>query len=304
MRWFPVVVLLALTAPAAAAGHKILVLPVDGSADAATRSRLTAEVVRLARSLDGQVSTGNATFADTALAVGCDPQAAGCSDEVIATLGVDELIWGTASRDAGATRLVVHRAARGAPAREIATTLAPGDTGDRVASGIGPLFGPPAAEPAAPRATGAPTPPAAPTPADPALAPAPQVGDAAPPAASPGSADERTDRTIGIALVSGGGVGLVLGVALWASYSSLQSSIDSHPVRTFADIQDLKSIEDRASTRAIAGDVFVVAGLIAGGIGAYYLYRDHTRHAVAVAVAPVPLAHGGGLTITVSGGPW
>jgi hypothetical protein len=200
---------------------------------------------------------------------------------------------------------VVHRAARGAPAREIATTLATGDTGDRVASGIGPLFGPPAAEPAAPRGTGAPTPPAAATPADPAPAPAPApaaAGDAAPPAASPGSAAERTDRTIGIALISGGGVGLVLGVALWASYSSLQSSIDAHPVRTFADIQDLKSIEDRASSRAVAGDVFVVAGLIAGGIGAYYLYRDHTRHTVAV--APVPLAHGGGLTITVIGGPW
>lgn len=301
MRWFPVVILLALTAPAAAAGHKVLVLPVDGSADAAMRSRLTAEVVRLARSLDGQVSTGNATFADTALAVGCDPQAAGCSDEVIATLGVDELIWGTASRDAGATRLVVHRAARGAPAHEITTTLAPGDAGDRVASGIGPLFGPPgaAAEPAVPRAPGAPSPPAAPLPANPGQAP---VGDAALPAASPGPADERRDRTAGIALISGGGVGLVLGVALWASYSSLQSSIDAHPVRTTADIQDLKSIEDRASTRAIAGDVFVVAGLIAGGIGAYYLYRDHTRHAVAV--APLPLAHGGGLTITVSGGPW
>ena len=77
----------ALAAPAMAARHKILVLPVEGTADAATRGKLTAGLARLARSLDGQVATGSATFADTALAVGCDPRAPGCSDEVMATLG-------------------------------------------------------------------------------------------------------------------------------------------------------------------------------------------------------------------------
>ena len=99
---------LGLAASAAAAPHKVLVLPVDGNADAATRTKLTAHIVRLAKGLDGEVGTAEATFADTALAVGCDPRAPRCSDEVIATLAVDELVWGTATRDGGQTRLVGH----------------------------------------------------------------------------------------------------------------------------------------------------------------------------------------------------
>src|SRR5262249_58966073 len=132
----------ALPAPAGAS-HKILVLPVEGAVDAATRNRLTTDIARLARSLDGQVASGSATFADTALAVGCDPRTAGCSDEVMATLGVDELVWGAASRDRGQVRLVVRRASRGAAVREVAMTLAPGDADDRIAAGIAPLFTPP-----------------------------------------------------------------------------------------------------------------------------------------------------------------
>jgi hypothetical protein len=126
------------------------------------------------------------------------------------------------------------------------------------------------------------------------------TSDPTQPVPAPGPTDDRRDRTVGIALVSGGGLGLVLGLALWASYSSLQSSIDAHPVHTFADIQDLKALEDKASTRAIAGDVFVLAGLVAAGVGGYYLYRDHTRRGVAI--APMPIAHGGGLAITLIGG--
>ncbi|HEX7838549.1 MAG TPA: hypothetical protein VF469_13835 [Kofleriaceae bacterium] len=297
MRWLALVIVFALAAPAAAASHKILVLPVDGTADAATRAKLTAEVARLARTLDGQVATGNATFADTALAVGCDPQAARCRDEVIATLGVDELIWGTASRDGAQTRLVVRRAAKGVPAREVSTMVASGDPGDRIAAGIAPLFAPPAATPdaTAPRPTGAPPEPA-PAVATDLAAPA---SDPTQPVPAPGPTDDRRDRTVGIVVASCGGLGLVFGLSLWASYSSLQSSIDAHPVRTYADIQDLKALEDKASTRAIAGDVFVLAGLVAAGVGGYYLYRDHTRHAVAI--APLPIAHGGGLAITLIG---
>jgi len=108
---------LGLAAPAAAASHKILVLPTDGTADAATRAKLTAQVVKLAKGLDGQVATAGATFADTALAVGCDPQAPGCSDQVLATLGVDELVWATATKDNGQTRVVVRRATKGSPPR-------------------------------------------------------------------------------------------------------------------------------------------------------------------------------------------
>jgi len=296
--WIAVVAIVARTAPAAAS-PKILVLPVEGGVDAATRSRLTADIARLARSLDGQVASGSATFADTALAVGCDPRAAGCSDDVMATLGVDELVWGVARADRGQIRLTVRRAARGAAVRDLSTTFASGDAGDRVTTGIAPLFAPPGAEPAPPA-----RPPAPPAPAA-AAAAAPQPADATgaplatePPA--PAAADpERSNRTLGIALAAAGGGSIALGVVLWVSYASAQDSIDHHAIGSLSDFQDLRALEDRAGTYAIAGDLLVIAGLVAGGIGGYLLYRDHKQHAVAIAPAPVA---GGGLMLSVTGG--
>lgn len=287
--------IVARAAPAAAS-HKILVLPVEGTADAATRSRLTADIARLARSLDGQVASGSATFADTALAVGCDPRATSCSDEVMATLGVDELVWGTANRDRGQIRLVVRRAARGTAVREVSTTFASGEPGDRITAGITPLFAPPGAEPAPSPAPAAPPPPAAAA----AEAPPGATVETGPPlAAAPGPVGDHRDRTLSIALAAAGGGSLVLGLALWVSYASVQSSIDHHATRTLGDFQDLTSLEGRASTYAIAGDVFVFAGLAAGGIGGYLIYRDHKQQAVVVAPAPVA---GGGVMITLTGG--
>jgi hypothetical protein len=293
---------LGLAASAAAAPHKVLVLPVDGNADAATRTKLTAHIVRLAKGLDGEVGAAEATFADTALAVGCDPRAPRCSDEVIATLGVDELIWGTATRDGGQTRLVVRRASRGTAAREVSTTVAAGEPGERIDARLAPVFAasamaePPskAPEPAVAR----PAPPgpdaAVPTPAAPAgpgLAPVP---------APPRPAEDHRDRNLGIALAAGGGVSLVLGISLLASYASLQDQIDNHATHNRADFDDLAALEDRASRYAIAGDIAVVVGLAAGGLGAYYLVRSHRRHRMTVAL--MPLAHGAGLTLTMPGG--
>jgi hypothetical protein len=286
--------LLALTRPAAAAPHKILVLPADGNADAATRAKLTAQVVKLAKSLDGQVATAEATFADTALAVGCAPDAAGCSDQVLATLGVDELIWATATKDGGGggqARVVVRRATKGAAAREVSTTMAAGDPAERIDAGMAPLFAPTAAT------SDSPTKPDA-LPAHPGTAAGTAEGVTAQPL-PPMSPEERTDRNTGIAFAVGGGVAVVLGLALWASYSSLQDSIDTHTLNTRADFDALKSLEDRAGTYAIAGDFLVLAGLTAGGVGAYFLYRYHQH---SITVAPAPMASGAGLTLTILGG--
>jgi hypothetical protein len=301
--WIAVaVVSLGLAASAAGAPRKILVLPLDGNADAATRTRLTGHVVRLAKGLDGEVGTAEATFADTALAVGCDPRAPRCSDEVIATLAVDELVWGTATRDGGQTRLVVRRAIRGTATREISTTIAAGEPGERIDARIAPVFSavaavsappPPAPEPAV----------AGPTPPSPDAVPAPAPVASTPAAAvpfTPPPAEDHRDRNLGIVLAAGGGVSLALGVALLASYASLQSQIDNHATRNRADFDDLAALEDRASTYAITGDIAVVVGLAAGGLGAYFLVRNHRRHRMAVGL--LPLARGAGLTLTLSGG--
>ena len=296
---------LVMATTAAAAPRKVLVLPVDGNADAATRSRLTAQIARLARGLDGEVGTAEATFADTALAVGCDPRAPRCSDEVIATLGVDELVWGTATRDGAQTRLVVRRAGKGGPAREVSTTVAAGEPSERIDARIAPVFAAAAVAPPPPgpeAAIARPPSPPEPTVPPPAEAAPARVdsGSVAPsgPLAPAGPVDRR-DRNVGIGLVAGGAVSLALGVALWASYASLQSQIDDHDTDSRADFDDLTALEDRAATYAIAGDIAVVVGVAAGGLGAYYLIR-HRRHRVAV--APAAFAHGAGLTLTIHGG--
>jgi hypothetical protein len=307
VRWLVGVALAitALTAPAAAAVHKVLVLPVDGALDPATRGKLTAELARLARGLDGQIATGSATFADTALAVGCEPRAASCADEVMATLGVDELVWATATRTGSQTRLVVRRAARGAGRREISTTFATGDASERATAAIAPLFAPPAGPEPAPR----PPPPHAvpPPPAEVAAAAEPPAAapvepPRAPPAPLPAPAEPRSDRTFGIALTAGGSLAVVLGLAFWASYASLQGSIDNHRIRTAADFEDLRALEDSASTRALAGDVFVIAGVIAGGVGGYLLVRDHRQRAIAIAPAPIARGTGVALWLTIRPG--
>jgi len=293
MKWPIVLVVAALAAPAAAASRKILVLPVEGSVDAPTRVQLTSEIARLARALGGQVATGTATFADTALAVGCAPRAPRCSEDVIATLGVDELIWGIATRESGQTRLVVRRAVRGATMREAQTTFSGSDAGGRVSAAIATLFAQPGAE--AELATH----PSVPGDAEPGAA---ALAPGAPPLAAPAegtASDDHRDRTLGIALTAGGGAAVVLGLALWVSYAGLQGDIDRHPVRTVEDFRDLRALEDRASARAVAGDVLVIAGLVAGGIGGYYLYRDHRRRAIAA--VPALASHGAGLTIAIVG---
>jgi hypothetical protein len=278
---------LQLVAPAAADPRKVLVLPVEGTADAATRAKLTGLVVRLSRALDGQVTTAEATFSDTALAVGCEPRAASCRDEVLATLAVDELVWATATRDGAQTRLIVRRTVKGAPPRELATTITASDPAERVDAAITPLFAPPGASESP--------------------APVPNLAAAGPPPAATPAAPtlvaQRTpndDRNTGLIISISGGVGLGLGLALWASYASLQGSIDDHPTRTREDFDELRTLEDRAATRALAGDILVVAGLATLSVGAYYLLRPARGHRVAI--APAPLAHGAGLTLTIVGG--
>ena len=281
--------LMVLSTSSALAGapHKILVLPADGNAAPAARAKLTSQLSRLARSLDGELAVAEATFPDTALAVGCDPQAPACTDEVIATLGVDELVWATATRDAGQTRVLARRATRGAPPRTLtmAITTADPDARDRLDAGLAPLFAPPVApgqvlQPPSPTAAG--------------HAPAPALTE--PPARQD---DARGDRNVGIALATGGGVALVLGLALWVNYASLQDSINQHPTRTASDFSDLHALEDRAATYAITGDLAVALGLAVGGLGAYYLYRSH--RGTGVALTPAPIAHGAGLTLTFVG---
>src|SRR6185503_4881495 len=61
-----------ITISGTASAGKLLVLKSDGNADAATKAKVEAEVITLARTLPGtQVEIGDVTFTDAAVAVGC-----------------------------------------------------------------------------------------------------------------------------------------------------------------------------------------------------------------------------------------
>ena len=307
MRRAVVAVVVAFATVVAAAPHKVMVLALDGDADPALRKKLDGEVQKLARSIDGKVQTGNTTFPETASAVGCDPAQAACVDSVLSMLSVDELVWGTATTSAGTTTVTIRRASKGKPAREVTTTLSEKDPPSAIEAGAQPVFQRPEG---AGSASGS-------APAGSAQAGSAQAGSDVASGSAAGSAASSTagrgegsalpplppanyhDRNVGIGLAIGGGLVLVIGVALWESEASLQSDIDGHPTRTIQDINDLKSLEDKANRYAWAGNVMVVVGAAVGAYGAYYLWRDHKN----ATIAPAPVEQGVGATL-VLGGRW
>lgn len=311
-----------LSSSVAAAPHKILVLPLEGNAPAALRKALGAEVTSLAQSL-GALTPGDTTFSDTADAVGCDPAKPRCVDTVMSTLGVDELIWGTATTQAGTTTVEVYRAHRGQPPQTATVTLAAHADPDTARPELARLF--PSATTAttttgetttattttgetttattttAETTTTGPTTeqtgPTGPGPLDTTHAPATP--------ATPGVAGTSTpapdhDRTLGLGLSIGGGIALLVGFSLWLEASSVQGDIDGHPTNTLADFQDLAALENKAGNYATAGNVMAFLGVGVGAAGAYYLWKAHGH---ITSVAPAPAAQGTGMTLTI-GGRW
>lgn len=262
--------LLVAIAPAVAAAdpHHVIVLPLDGNADPAVRTKLSASLDKLARQIDGTVTTGDTTFAETAAAVGCDASVPACADTVMTTLSVDEIVYGTATTTNGQTTVVVHRATKGSPPKDATVTT---DAPEQLETGVATLF-PNTRE----------QPPPAPT-------------TTAPPPDQPWS----TDKKIGVLATAGGGALLLVGLLLWNSASDLQSQIDHHPTDSPADFHDLTSLESSASTRAGVGNFAVLLGIAGVGVGAYFLYREY--RAGSVTVTPAPVDHGAGVTI---GGRW
>jgi hypothetical protein len=274
-----IVIGLALTQGAALAGpRKVLVLPLGGDADPELRAKYSASVQRLARTLDGKVTPGDVTFTDTATAIGCDPRQPKCAEDVRATLGVDELIYGTVTRDGGGIVVTVRRVAKGKEGREVSTTLDASDVPERAEPEILPLFRDTPGEPKQ----------------EPDVVPVPEEPK---PDERPARPPLRRDQVLGYAAIGGGATLLLISFALWSSASGLEGEIEDHPVTDHDDFQRLSELEGKASARAWTGNVLFVAGLAVGGLGGWMLYRDRqARHAV-VSPAPVP----GGAALMVGG---
>ena len=94
MKRLLILILVSVLAPAIALAdpHHVLVLRREGGGDAALHAKVDAAVLKLAKNIEGNVEMGEITLTDAAAATGCTLTEATCKDEVLATLGVDEMM--------------------------------------------------------------------------------------------------------------------------------------------------------------------------------------------------------------------
>lgn len=312
-RHLVVMFVLAAAGPAAAESHKVLVLQSEGRADAATRAKIDAAIVRLAVAVEPQASAGELTYADAATAVGCKPETVACMDEVLGMLAVDEIVITTVTPKPGGLGVAVRRVTKGGVSRGATMLLAPGASPDKL-DGIAPLFGGSPVATAAPAAPVAkpfgPAPPAAPvakpfgpapppepsaaavttTPhagGEPPVIPAPTAVKQEPPpapvvtprAAEPASApamDRSNTRRhrLEVAGMAGGAGMVVLGLVLWGAANGVQRDIDKAPTTTKQDLIDLKNLESKGDGYAGLGNLFAISGLVIGGVSTYFYVKD------------------------------
>jgi hypothetical protein len=316
-----ILVLSILLAPALANAGKLLVLKSEGNADAATKAKVDAEVQKLAHALPSmQVEVGEVTFTDAAVAVGCSGSEAQCRDEVLSTMGVDEVIAVTVTTmPSGDTRVTIDRIAKGAPTKAGNSTIPAGQAIEtKIENDVGANFGvKPAEPPPAPPPTTT-TPPAAattttPPPAfgEPGAPPTtteppsgPPMNETPPPNQPQPEAEGGGGRGPVIGMAVGGGL-VVLSLVMWGEASSTQNDINNAPTRTVADFQNLQNLESKGGTYATLGNVFFIGGIVTAGISGYFFWRNHRAHSSASSamVTPTLFDHGAGLALTIGGPP-
>jgi hypothetical protein len=308
---------LSLCATLAQAGpRQILVLRAEGTADAATRTTVDSQVLRLAKHIDGKVDAGDITLTDAAAAAGCNAADAACRDEILMTFAVDEIVTSTVTAGTnGQLNVTVRRVTKGSAPKVAQSTLAGGKAPEHTLDAdIGPLFGvaaaatppvsiaPAATEkqpPAANEPTPAPIGEAAPAPVD--AQPQPIAQPPQPLPVMPEGAPRRKKEMIGMGI--GGGM-MLLGVLFWAGASSKQGEIDDAPADTPADFMHLQQLEKDADGLAGGGNLFFVGGLVVTAVSGYLYWRKgrHARSQTAQ-ITPTVYPHGGGLVLTFGGLP-
>lgn len=314
-----VIALVVLVNAAHADPRQVLVLRSEGTADVASRMSVDTHVLRLAKSIAGKVEAGDITLTEAAAAVGCNSSDAACKDDVLATLGVDEIVATTVTSTPSGLNVTVRRISKGSAPNAAQTTLASANAPDaKMNADIGPIFGvrlaattlaepattpEPQPLPVEPTPTAQPAPPV--SPADASSAPISETVTAAPtgavaPAAVEGKAPSRRWQKIGM----GVGAGMVvLGMVMWAQAAGVQSDIDAAEPTTHAEYQALKDLERRGDDLAGGGNFFFLGGAILGGVSTYYFVKKGRAAATQNArVAPAVFPHGAGVTLTFGGG--
>jgi hypothetical protein len=299
------VLLLAMTATAAAEPHKIVVLQTEGRADPAIRLKIDAAITKLASTDGTLVSSGDITFSDAAAGVGCKPDAAACRDEVLGMLAVDEVVYATTTLKPGGTEIEVHRVTKGGVARDAKMMLAAGQSADAL-DGIAPLFidakpTQPVVDPGEP-APGEPPPTALPAVTEPRPSAIVTQSPLFPEESDRGPAPPRS--RLQLAGMIGGGVSMTIGFLLWGEAGTVQEEIDTHPTATAAQLDELKILEERGDSLAAWGNLLFLSGMALGAVSTYFYIKGRKQTASQSArIAPAVFDRGGGITLTIGGSP-
>ena len=303
--------------PVLADARKIQILRSEGRVDAATRSKIDAAILKLARTTDAQVSPGDITISDAATAVGCKVETSACKDEILNMLGVDEIVYATVTTKPGGTEVVAYRAAKGGVVRDAKAMILVGGAPDKV-DGIAPLFFATTTAQLPTNPTASEPPPLAPPPSTPVtpgtpgtpvtletttttttktIAPSPE------PAQPRDEVDEKPGRRkLAIAGAIGGGASVLLAILCWGKASDLQGQIDDAPSNTAADLAAIRQLENDGDGYAGLGNVLFVGGAVVGGLGAYYLIKHRKRSAPSTTATLTPTLFQGGAGIALIGG--
>lgn len=293
--------------PALAEQRKILVLKSEGRTDAATRTKIDAAIIKLAKTTDAQVSPGDITMTDAATAVGCAPETTACRDEILSMLAVDELVYANVALKPGGTEVIAYRVARGGISKDAKSMIQKGEPAEKL-DGLAPLFFatttatlPPATstEPLPPTSEPAPT--TAPAALPPPTAEPAPISNAYPP---PMVIDTPPRSPLPLVGAITGGAFVLIGFMCWGKAGSLQSEIDDAPSQTVADFDAITELERQADSYAGVGNLLFLGGAILGGISAYYLIKNKRKRASTTAqISPALFDHGAGVVLTIGSTP-
>jgi hypothetical protein len=126
----------------------------------------------------------------------------------------------------------------------------------------------------------------------------PVITDKRTPIVEPRDDRRRSSRKLyKVGMGVGGGM-LLVGLLFWGSAADLGDQIQALPVKNKGDVATLKDLERRADDAARAGNVFVVGGLIVGGVSTYYYLKHRKARTSQARVTPTVFPGGGGIALS------
>lgn len=291
---------------------KVLVLPFEGelpaSAPADGLAKLTAVVARSAGLTGAEVSTGQASFTDTADLMGCGAVAAECFAKIAAGLEVDQVVTGTVKRsdDGGAVTVSLRFFKDDKVHEKSLEILAPSFQAvlDGLARDVPDLFVGAAPGPK-PEPGPRPDPEPGPKPATASPQPVPPRALAPPPSVE---RDRGFDAgRVGVIAWTVTGVGAAAAVAGGVSLflaRDRQQKVDDAPTASVADLDRLEQLEDEGERLTLIGDGLLIGGgaaLLVGGALVVYqgLWARDGGERSSLAIAPVPLPGGVGVNLSI-----